>query len=77
MSPSPRDGYGFDAGTGLAFASSGAGVLTITHEDAPNDFTVVQTAKRQRSGRTMCSIPRRIVSYVTVATTPGRTVGGK
>jgi DNA-binding beta-propeller fold protein YncE len=47
------DGNGFDPATGLAFASSGTGVLTIAHEDAPNKFTVVQTLKTQASGRTM------------------------
>ncbi len=47
------DGNGFDPATGLAFASSGTGVLTIAHEDAPNKFTVVQTLKTQPSGRTM------------------------
>jgi hypothetical protein len=47
------DGNGFDPATGLAFASSGTGVLTIAHEDAPGKFTVVQTLKTQASGRTM------------------------
>ena len=47
------DGNGFDPATGLAFASSGTGVLTIAHEDAPNKFTVVQTVRTQPSGRTM------------------------
>ena len=47
------DGNGFDPATGLAFASSGTGVLTIAHEDAPNKFTVVQTLKTLASGRTM------------------------
>ena len=47
------DGNGFDPATGLAFASSGTGVLTIAHEDAPNKFTVVQTLKTLPSGRTM------------------------
>ena len=47
------DGNGFDPETGLAFASSRTGVLTIAHEDAPDRFTVVQTAQTQPSGRTM------------------------
>jgi hypothetical protein len=47
------DGNGFDPATGLAFASSGTGVLTIAHEDAANAFSVVQTVKTQPSGRTM------------------------
>ena len=58
------DGNGFDPATGLAFASSGTGVLTIAHEDAPNKFTVVQTAKTQPSGRTMWLDPATHDVYV-------------
>jgi DNA-binding beta-propeller fold protein YncE len=66
------DGNGFDVATGLAFASSGTGVLTVAHEDAPNKFTVVQTAKTQPSGRTMWLDPATHRVYVPVAmTTPG------
>jgi len=69
------DGNGFDSSTGLAFASSGAGVLTIAHEDAPNRFTVVQTVKTAPSGRTMWldSATHRV--YVPVAST--QTVDGR
>jgi hypothetical protein len=56
----PVDGNGFDAATGLAFASSGTGVLTIAHQDAPDKFTVVQTAKTQPSGWTMWLDPRSV-----------------
>jgi len=63
------DGNGFDPTTGLAFASSGTGVLTIAHEDAPDKFTVVQTAKTQPSGRTMWLDPGSHKVYVPVATT--------
>ena len=66
------DGNGFDPATGFAFASSGTGVLTIAHEDAPNKFTVVQTAKTQPTGRTMWLDPSTHRVYVPVAaTTPG------
>ena len=66
------DGNGFDAATGLAFASSGTGVLTVAHEDAPDKFTVVQTVKTQPSGRTMWLDPATHRVYVPVATTtPG------
>ena len=69
----PRvDGNGFDVVTGLAFASSGTGVLTVAHEDAPDRFTVVQTAQTQPSGRTMWLDPVSHKVYVPVATTaPG------
>jgi hypothetical protein len=62
------DGNGFDPETGLAFASSRTGVLTIAHEDAPDRFTVVQTATTQPSGRTMWLDPRSHRVYVPVAT---------
>jgi len=66
------DGNGFDPATGLAFASSGTGVLTIAHEDAPEKFTVVQTVKTEPSGRTMWLDPTSHRVYVPVAaTTPG------
>jgi DNA-binding beta-propeller fold protein YncE len=66
------DGNGFDPATGLAFASSGTGVLTIAHEDARDKFTVVQTVKTQPSGRTMWLDPDTHQVYVPVATTtPG------
>jgi DNA-binding beta-propeller fold protein YncE len=65
------DGNGFDPATGLAFASSGTGVLTIAHQDARNTFTVVQTVATQPSGRTMWLEPTTHRVYVPVAmTTP-------
>jgi len=66
------DGNGFDPATGLAFASSGTGVLTVAHEDAPNLFRVVQTVKIQPTGRTMWLDPSTHRVYIPVAaTTPG------
>jgi DNA-binding beta-propeller fold protein YncE len=69
------DGNGFDPATGLAFASSGTGVLTIAHEDAPDRFTVVQTVRTQPSGRTMWLDPATHRVYVPVATTQSNTSG--
>jgi DNA-binding beta-propeller fold protein YncE len=63
------DGNGFDPATGLAFASSGTGELTIAHEDTPDRFTVVQTVKTQPSGRTMWLDPATHRVYVPVANT--------
>jgi len=62
------DGNGFDPDTRLAFASSGTGVLTIAHEDAPGRFTVVQTVPTQPSGRTMWLDPATHLVYVPVGT---------
>ena len=66
------DGNGFDPDTGLAFASSGTGVVTIAHEDARDRFTVVQTVATQPSGRTMWLDPASHRVYVPVATTMPR-----
>jgi len=68
------DGNGFDPATKLAFASSGTGVLTVAHEDAPDRFTVVQTLQTQPSGRTMYLDAATHRVYVPVGTTtPGST----
>jgi DNA-binding beta-propeller fold protein YncE len=71
------DGNGFDPATRLAFASSGTGVLTIAHEDAPDKFTVVQTVKTQTSGRTMWLDPTTHRVYVPVATTTANGPNGR
>ncbi len=47
------DATRFDAGTQLAFASCGDGTITVIHEDSPDTFTVVQTAKTMAGARTM------------------------
>src|SRR5262245_28186452 len=67
--PDRVDSNGFDPATGLAFASSGTGVLTIAHEDAPDSFTVMQTARTQPSGRTMWLDPASHIVYVPVGST--------
>ena len=33
------DGNGFDPGTGLIFATSREGLLTVIHEDTPDKYT--------------------------------------
>jgi len=65
--PGRVDGNGFDPATGLAFASSGTGVLTIAHQDAPDRFTVVQTVTTQPTGRTMWLEPSTHRVYIPVA----------
>lgn len=43
----------FDPETGYAFASCGAGVLTVIHEDSPDKFSVVEDVPTQMGARTM------------------------
>jgi DNA-binding beta-propeller fold protein YncE len=71
------DGNGFDPATQLAFASSGTGVLTIAHEDAPGKFRVVQTVMTKRSGRTMYLDPISHRVYVPVGDTAPGVNGGR
>jgi len=47
------DACRFDAGTALAFASTGDGNLTVIHEDAPDKFSAVGTVATKRGARTM------------------------
>ncbi len=47
------DACRFDAGTGLAFASTGDGNITVIHEDAPDKFSSAGTVATKRGARTM------------------------
>ena len=47
------DACAFDPDTGLAFASNGDGTLTIVHEDAPDQYTVVDNLTTQPRAKTM------------------------
>ena len=46
------DGAGFDPGTGMAFASN-KGSLTLVHEDAPDQFSVVGTLETAPDATTL------------------------
>ena len=47
------DGVAFDATRQLVLCSNGEGTLTVIHEDAPDHYTVVETAATQAGGRTL------------------------
>ncbi|HEY3413147.1 MAG TPA: YncE family protein [Armatimonadota bacterium] len=48
------DGLAFDSKTGLAFSPNGRdGTLTVIHEDSPDKYSVVETAKTEPGARTM------------------------
>jgi hypothetical protein len=61
------DGCCFDAGTGLAFASTGDGAITVVHEDTPGQFRVVETVKTAPGARTMALDPRTHTLYTVTA----------
>ena len=47
------DASAFDPTTDTFFASCGEGVLTVIHEDSPDNYTVVENVPTKRSARTM------------------------
>ena len=54
----PAIGHGvdattFDAGSGLAFASCGEGVLTVVQEESPDKFSVAENVPTQKGARTL------------------------
>jgi len=51
------DAVSFDPGTGLAFASNGAGTLTVLHEDSPYKLSLVQNVTTAPGARTMALDP--------------------
>lgn len=61
------DGCCFDASTGLAFASTGDGAITVVHEDTPSQFRVVETVKTAAGARTMELDPRTHTLYTATA----------
>jgi DNA-binding beta-propeller fold protein YncE len=61
------DANAFDPGTGLAFASSGDGTLTVARPEGPDKLTVVQTLPTPPRSRTMTLDPRTHRLYVAAA----------
>lgn len=62
------DAARFDPATGLAFASNGAGTVTIAHLDDPDHLRVAQTLTTVRSARTMTLDPTTHRIYLSAAT---------
>ena len=61
------DASRFDAGTGLAFAWCGQGVITVIREDSPDRFTVAQTITTESGARTMALNPKTHAIYTATA----------
>ena len=47
------DGAGFDAASGNAFASNADGTLTVIHQDAPDQYRVVENVQTAEAARNM------------------------
>jgi DNA-binding beta-propeller fold protein YncE len=73
------DANAFDPETGLAFASSGDGTLTVARADAAGKLSVVQTLATPPRARTMTFDPTTHRLYVAAAefTAPGTGPDGK
>jgi YVTN family beta-propeller protein len=73
------DAAAYDPATGLAFASSSDGTLTVAKPDAAGKLTVVQKLATPPRSRTMTLDPKTHRLYVAAAefTTPPPTPGGK
>ena len=72
------DGAGFDPASGDAFASNADGTLTVIHQDAPDQYHVVETVADAAGRRaTWGSIPRITASSssVTLAGSPAAEAG--
>lgn len=61
------DGGAFDPTTQLAFASNGAGTMTVVREETPDSFRVVATVPTQRGARTMALDPATHRLFTTAA----------
>ncbi len=61
------DANAFDPGTGLAFASSGDGTLTVARPEGKDKLTVVQTVTTPKRSRTMTLDPKTHRLYVAAA----------
>jgi DNA-binding beta-propeller fold protein YncE len=47
------DGAGFDAASGNAFASNADGTLTVIHQDAPDQYRVIENVQTPQGARNM------------------------
>jgi DNA-binding beta-propeller fold protein YncE len=52
------DATAFDAEKGLVFNSNGEGTITVIHEDSPDRYSIVETAKTLPKARTMTLDPK-------------------
>jgi DNA-binding beta-propeller fold protein YncE len=69
------DANAFDPGTGLAFASSGDGTLTVARPEGSDKLSVVQTLSTPKRSRTMTLDPTTHRLYVAAAEFGAPTTG--
>jgi YVTN family beta-propeller protein len=69
------DANAFDAGTGLAFASSSDGTLTVARPEGKDKLSLVQTLSTPKRSRTMTLDPKTHRLYVAAAEFGAATTG--
>jgi DNA-binding beta-propeller fold protein YncE len=71
------DGAGYDAASGNAFASNADGTLTVIHQDAPDQYHVVENVQTPRGSRNMGLDPDNHRVYVVSAKFGPAPAGGR
>jgi DNA-binding beta-propeller fold protein YncE len=71
------DGAGFDAASGNAFASNADGTLTVIHEDAPDQYRVIENVQTVVGSRNMGMDPTNHRVYVVSAKFGPAPAGGR
>ena len=71
------DGAGYDAASGDAFASNADGTLTVIHEDAPDQYHVVETVQTPPASRNMGLDPTTHRIFVAAAKFGPAPAGGR
>jgi DNA-binding beta-propeller fold protein YncE len=71
------DGAGYDAASGNAFASNADGTLTVIHQDAPDQYRVLETVSTPQGSRNMGLDPTNHRVFVVSAKFGPVPAGGK
>src|SRR5271169_5376047 len=71
------DGAGYDAATGNAFASNASGTLTVIHQDAPDQYHVVENVQTPQGARNMGLDPTNHRVFIVSAKFGSAPAGGR
>jgi DNA-binding beta-propeller fold protein YncE len=71
------DGAGYDAASGNAFASNADGTLTVIHQDAPDQYHVLETVTTPQGSRNMGLDPTNHRLFVAAAKFGPAPAGGR
>ena len=71
------DGTGFDAPSGNAFASNADGTLTVIHQDAPDQYHVIENVQTPEGSRNMGLDPTNHRVFIVSAKFGPAPAGGK